>query len=97
MRPWNAVFPPLILATVASLPGCGGGSHSYPSAAVDTFMASCIAQPNATESGCRCVLDQLEKTMPYSEFKRVDTEIVAGIGLSGDEQRKLADALANCR
>jgi hypothetical protein len=85
---------------VLAAAGCGGGSdggHSYPSAAEHNFMASCTGQSNGTESGCRCVLERLEAAMPYSEFKRVDTEVATGFGLSGAEKRKVVDAISACR
>ena len=87
----------VLVAIVVFVAGCGGGSHKYPSDAVATFMGSCTAQRGATESTCRCVLDQLEKTMPYSQFKRVDVEFRTGFGLSADERRKLVDAIGACR
>ncbi|TMM28556.1 MAG: hypothetical protein E6F93_11410 [Actinobacteria bacterium] len=86
----------LLVALVMIVAGCGGGSRKYPSDAVATFMESCTAQRGATESRCRCVLDQLEKTMPYSDFKRVDVEFRTRFGLSADERRKLVDAIAAC-
>jgi hypothetical protein len=88
----------VLVAVVVFMAGCGGGgSQKYPSDAVATFMRSCTAQPGATESTCRCVLDQLEKTMPYSQFKRVDVEFRTGFGLSADERRTLVDAIGACR
>jgi len=74
----------LLVALVMIVAGCGGGSRK------------CTAQRGATESRCRCVLDQLEKTMPYSDFKRVDVEFRTRFGLSADERRKLVDAIAAC-
>jgi hypothetical protein len=78
--------------------GCGGG-HDYPSEAESSFMASCTAQAGATESSCRCALDNLEESMSYDEFKRVDTAIRAGgvESVPEDSREKFLDAIADCR
>jgi hypothetical protein len=79
--------------------GCGGGGNDYPDKAVQSFMMSCKAQASATESSCLCVLDNLEETMSYEEFKRVDTAIrIGGTDEIPEESReKFLDAISDCR
>lgn len=78
--------------------GCDGG-NDYPDEAVDNFMTSCTAQAGATESSCRCVLDNLQETMSYEEFKRVDTALrMSGTDeVPEDSREKLLDAISDCR
>ena len=78
--------------------GCGGG-NDYPDEAVNNFMMSCTAQAGATESSCRCVLDNLRETMSYEEFKRVDTAIRMGgtDEVPEDSRENLLHAISDCR
>jgi hypothetical protein len=88
----------LVLA-VAFVASCGGGGNDYPDEAVQSFMKSCTAQAGATESSCHCVLDNLQETMSYEEFKRVDTAIRIGgtDEIPEDSREKFLDAVSDCR
>jgi hypothetical protein len=79
--------------------GCGGGGSDYPDEAVQSFMRTCEAQAGATESSCRCVLDNLQETMSYEEFKRVDTAIRIGGAdeIPEDSREKFIEAVSDCR
>jgi hypothetical protein len=58
---------------VGSLAGCGGDDGStYPDEAVEAFVSECRAQPKASEASCRCVIERLQVSMPYEEFRRAD-------------------------
>lgn len=88
-----------LMLAAAFAAGCGGGGNDYPDEAVQSFMMSCKAQAGATESSCRCVLDNLEETMSYEEFKRVDTAIRIGgtDEIPEDSREKFLDAISDCR
>jgi hypothetical protein len=88
-----------LMLAAAFAAGCGGGGNVYPDEAVQSFTMSCKAQAGATESTCRCVLDNLQETMSYEEFKRVDTAIrIGGTDEIPEESReKFLDAISDCR
>lgn len=93
----RAVAAIAIAGAALAVAGCGGGDdEGYPQEAVDNFMQSCTAQPNTTEEACGCVVDELEKTMPYEEFKRTDTAIRQQKGPSDESTRKLTAAVQTC-
>ena len=60
---------------------------SYPKPVVDNFMKSCTAQANATKSYCECTIEELQKTLPYDDFKAADAAIQKG----GEGPREGAD------
>jgi hypothetical protein len=87
------------LVLAAAFAAACGGKHEYPDEAVNSFMTSCTSQAGATESSCRCVLDNLEESMSFEEFKRVDTAIRAGgtASIPDDSREKFLDAISDCR
>jgi hypothetical protein len=91
-----------LLVAAAFAAGCGGGGggrNDYPDEAVQSLMTSCTAQAGATESSCRCVLDNLQETISYEEFKRVDTAIRIGgtDEIPENSREKFLDAVSDCR
>ena len=76
--------------------GCGGGDAGYPDAARETFMRDCRAQPNATEETCGCVLEELERTVPYAEFRRGERALRGDGTLDPSTARKLQEAVNAC-
>jgi hypothetical protein len=64
-----------VALAIAALAGCGGGEEDergYPEEAVATFVTTCSAQPGASRAACRCMIDRLQATMPYDEFRAAD-------------------------
>ena len=84
----------LVLAS-AALVACGG-DDGYPSEARTNFIESCDKQPNATRSVCECALDELERTLPYEDFKAADDAIRAGDRPKADVSTKLTAAVEGC-
>jgi hypothetical protein len=86
----------LALALVA----CGGDDdkEGYPEESVDAFVSECRkAQKGTTEEACRCVIEQLQKTMPYEEFKRADAALKENEPVDEASLVKLRTAAENCR
>lgn len=106
--PLNLRIPRLAVTLVlaASLAACGGGdegggggggeSDRYPETARSNFVDSCDEQPNASRSVCRCALEELEKTMPFEEFKAADEAIRAGDQPKKETAEKLTAAVEGC-
>ena len=84
------------VALALSLAGCGGGDSGYPDAAREAFMRDCRAQPNATEATCGCVLEELERTVPYAEFRRGERALRGEGTLDPSLARKLQEAVSGC-
>ena len=84
-----------------ALVGCGAGSDDdagYPDEAVETFVSECQkAQEDTTEEACRCVIEHLQKTMPYEEFKRADAALKENEPVDEGSLVKLRTAAENCR
>jgi hypothetical protein len=96
------------LTAVVFVSGCGGGdddegSGGYPADAVSNFMASC--EPSAVESSqgaltaeeartmCRCVIDDLQQTLPLDEFLEYDERARED---PSDPPTEVTDALEKC-
>jgi hypothetical protein len=86
----------LVVVVAVALTACGGGD-GYPTEAVQTFVAECDAQPNATERQCRCVIARLEETMPYDEFARADEALEQEQPVEEESLAKLRQAVQACR
>ena len=87
------------LVTAAALAGCGGGdgeSERYPQEARTNFVRSCDAQPNASREVCECALEELERTLPYEDFKAADDAIRAGDDPQKATSDKLTAAVEGC-
>jgi hypothetical protein len=85
---------------VLALGACGDndGDEGYPQESVDTFVAECQkAQKDTTEEACRCVIEHLQKTMPYEEFKRADAALKENEPVDEGSLVKLRTAAENCR
>jgi hypothetical protein len=98
MNGWRTAAIVLVLA-LAGAAGCGGGGREeYSADAEQAFMSSCTAEPKATQTYCRCVLDNLEESMSFDEFKRVDAAIrVGGVdAIPEDSKEKFIDAVSAC-
>ena len=76
--------------------GCGGGDSGYPDAAREAFMRDCRAQARATEETCACVLEELERTVPYAEFRRGERALRGEGTLDPSLARKLQEAVSGC-
>lgn len=89
--------PAVVGAALAlGLLGCGGDDPSYPDAARKGFMRDCRAQPNATDAMCSCVLEELERTVPYDEFTRAERALRDDGKLEPSAGRKLQEAVSGC-
>ena len=92
----------LLLGLVAAgaLAGCGGGDDGgeerYPQEARTNFVRSCDAQPNASREVCECALEELERTLPYDDFKAADDAIRAGDQPEKETSDKLTAAVEGC-
>ena len=93
---WSRAASTMLVLASLAFSACSGNGK-YPAEAVSGFMSSCISQPGATNRTCSCALDHLQQTMPYDDFKRADTALRAGIGVSDSARNKLADAINACR
>jgi hypothetical protein len=80
-----------------ALVGCGNDSSSngYPQAAVDAFMKSCTAAPNASEDQCRCAITKIQDTVSYADFKQYGRDILTGD--SSSPPQGVVDAVNECR
>lgn len=76
--------------------GGGGGDDGYPTAARTNFVESCDKQPNASRSVCQCALEELEKTLPYEDFKAADEAIRNGDQPDKAASDKLTAAVRGC-
>lgn len=81
------------LAVVLLMPGCG--TRRYPDDAVKALMASCAAEPNASKTGCLCIVSEYEAKYTYSEFAALDAQLRAGTP-SGELQTFMAAAGQRC-
>ncbi len=94
----------LTLLAGAAIAGCGGGDDNgggggddgYPAAARTNFVESCDKQPNASRSVCECALEELEKTLPYEDFKAADDAIRNGDKPEKATSDKLTAAVEGC-
>ena len=86
--------------------GFGGSSTSesasapateYPTPVVKNFMDSCTKQSGATASYCRCTIEELQKRLPYDEFKQADAAIQKGGKEPPKARRAIQAAIAKCR
>ena len=87
--------------------GFGGSSTSsqtasanadgYPAEVVKNFMTSCTAQAGATTSYCRCTIEELQRRLPYDEFKNADAAIQKGGKASANAQAAINAAIKKCR
>ena len=94
-------------ALVVVLAGCNGGDGAtpetetgpagYPQEAVANFVSECRAQPGATEAACRCVIDELQRTMPYEEFREADEALLEEREPDEAALEKLTEAAEACR
>ena len=92
----------LLLGVLAfALVACGGDDETdsgYPDESVETFVSECRkAQKDTTEEACRCVIDHLQKTMPYDEFTRADEALKNDEPVPEASLVKLRVAAENCR
>ena len=87
----------LVSALALAAAGCSSGEGGYPASAEATFTSACVAQPGATAAGCECLFREVEERLSYEEFRRVDTAILIGEEVEGDEGRAVLDALGECR
>jgi hypothetical protein len=88
--------------------GCGGGDggddgDGYPADVVSNFLASC--EPSAVESSqgaltaedareiCRCVVDELQQTLPLDDFREYEARLREGEAEPPDE---VTEALGTC-
>ena len=85
------------VAIALAASACGGGDDEYPQAAEDNFMASCRAQPGASEATCRCVFDELEERLSYEDFQKAETAIVNGRPAPEEVQEQVLEAISECR
>ena len=64
---------------LVSLAGCNGEDEGgYPPQVVENFMASCTAQPGASQSECQCAIDRIQETMTLEEFAAEEARITRG-------------------
>ena len=77
--------------------GDGAGGDDYPQFAIDNFMNSCTAQEGATQSECRCAINQIQQEIPYDEFVEIDTAIREGRDPPPGSQEKITEAIRECR
>lgn len=62
-----------------SLAACNGEEESgYPPQVVENFMASCTAQPGASQSECSCAIERIQQTMTLDEFAAEEARITRG-------------------
>jgi nitrous oxide reductase accessory protein NosL len=72
-------------------------ASKYPAPVVQNFMKSCTAQPGATASYCRCTVEELQRTLPYDEFKSADAAIQKGGKAPAKARAAIAAAIKKCR
>ena len=86
--------------------GFGGSSTSqsasapateYPAPVVKNFMEACSKQSGATTSYCRCTIEELQKRLPYDDFKQADAAIQRGEKEPAKARRAIQAAIAKCR
>ena len=87
-------------AALAGLGACGGDDSTatgYPSDVRDNFMRACKLNSSGNDTACRCILDRLEETVPYEDFKKADAAIRGGDKADADTGKKIAAATKGCR
>jgi hypothetical protein len=95
-------LPRLLAASLAllafGLAGCGGENPQYPDSARQSFLRECRVQipPTATEEACGCVLEEIERTIPYADYRRAAAAFRNDRELESDTARKLQDAVNRC-
>jgi nitrous oxide reductase accessory protein NosL len=72
-------------------------ADEYPAPVVQNFMKSCTAQAGATTSYCRCTIEELQRTLPYDEFKDADAAIQKGGKAPAKARDAIQDAIKKCR
>jgi ABC-type glycerol-3-phosphate transport system substrate-binding protein len=85
--------------------GFGGSSTTsetasaskYPAPVVQNFMKSCTAQAGATTSYCRCTIEELQRTLPYDDFKSADAAIQKGGKAPSKARAAINAAIKKCR
>ena len=87
----------IAIAFATTLAACGEGDQSYPEEVVEAFVAACAVEAGtAAVPGCRCMIGEIAKTMPYDEFQAMDREAAEGTVLPAFAER-LTAAAETCR
>ena len=79
--------------------GCGGDGDGYPDSERQAFMRTCETELTTAEdrtAACECVLDEVERTIPYEQYKRAATAIREGTELDRSTAIQLRDAVQGC-
>ena len=91
-----ALATTLALAALA-LPACGS-DDGYTADTRDNFVEACSSQKGATESYCGCAYEQISKTVPFDEFKRVDKDLGGDLAKASKSVRDaFQKAIEDCR
>ena len=93
----------ILLGIAATLAGCGSSSDSggedYPKEARDAFVSDCVKSGGgeSVRERCTCVIDKLEDTVDYEDFKAVDAALRKG--QEGDKEvvDDIEKAATECR
>lgn len=70
-----------------------GAPAKYPANVETNFMTNCERTSKGNTKGCRCILDELERTFTLAEFTEEDRAVGAG----GAPSKRFTDAVATCR
>jgi len=73
--------------------GACGGDDAYPPEVVDNFMESCTSQVGASESYCRCAIEELQTSMSFDDFQAAEDRITSG---AENLPQELQDAVDSC-
>lgn len=89
---WLVVVAALGLAGWLAIDWTSSRIDRYPQAVQDNFLRSC-AVAGSTPSRCACVLDRIERDVPYSEFVGLDALATS----TGRVPSELTGAVSECR
>lgn len=78
--------------------GCGGDGDGYPESARQDFMRTCQAELRAEDrkAACECVLEEVERTVPYEQYKKAEAALREETELDRATAVKLRDAVQGC-
>jgi hypothetical protein len=68
-------------------------SAKYPAQVETNFMTNCERTSQGNTKGCRCILDELERTFTLAEFTKEDQAVSKG----NPPSKRFTDAVDTCR
>ncbi len=80
-------------STPLTTTAAAGAPAKYPANVETNFMTNCERTSKGNTKGCRCILDELERTFTLAEFTKEDKSV----GQGNAPSKRFTDAVATCR